>query len=99
MVLNFQNGTVYRNVGPSATGVSGYDSAELLLAMDGGGRSTLISQAKTNGSGDYRWDLFYRAIKGEEITGEIPFEQMVAGIKIVKAMSEALRTGHSVRVV
>ena len=97
-MLNFQNGTVYRNVGPRRSGDADNMVSELFLVTLQNGRRTMAEFVKLGASGHYRWDLFHRAIHGEPIAGEISPERMVAGIRIVRAMTEALRTGRAVRV-
>lgn len=97
LVLNFQNGTVYRNAGPSRAKDADNTVSELSLVLCKDGGRTVAAQSQAGASGHYRWDLFHRALRGERIDGEITPEQIVGGIKIVRAMSEAHRTGSSAR--
>lgn len=106
LVLNFQNGTVYRNCGERQCLQSSGSSnlffsekyaSEMELVMEKEGRRFVAAKAKANPSGLYRWDLFHKAIRGEDIPEEITTDQLIDGLKIVKAMAEALRSGCTVR--
>lgn len=99
LVLNFQRGTVYRNSGPCQTVGTGFEgTSELSLVIEKEGKKIVVEEARTSASGQYRWDLFYQALRGERIAGGLPPEQIVDGLRIIRAMSEALRTGRSIRV-
>lgn len=98
LVLNFQNGTVYRNIGPRRSSDADNMISELSLVTCQGENRVVAETLKIGASGHYRWDLFHKAINGEQIPGEIFPRQVVAGIQIIRAMSEALRAGRSIRV-
>ena len=98
LVLNFQNGTVYRNVGPCRGKGAENDVSELSLVVCKNGVRSVVAQAQTAASGHYRWDLFHRAIRGEKIEGETTPGQLVGGLKVVRAMYEAHRSGCTARV-
>jgi predicted dehydrogenase len=98
MVLNFQNGTVYRNMGPFRSPDADNAVSEMSLVIEKDGNRVLTAQAKAHASGHYRWDLFYRAIKGEEIQGEVNAAHIVDGLKVIIAMAKAQHTGSSVRI-
>lgn len=98
LVLNFQNGTVYRNCGPQSAISLTYKGSELSLVKVQNGQRVIAAEAKAESSVNYRWDLFSRAIRGETIEGEITPEQTVEGVRVIRAMAEAHRTGRSVRV-
>ena len=99
LVLNFQNGTVYRNVGPCRAPEADNATSELSLVISKEGERVVAEQIQTSASGHYRWDLFYRAMCGEKIEGEVTPEQIAGGLKIIRAMAEAHRTGCSTRVI
>jgi len=96
LVLNFENGTVYRNVGPRRSKNAINSTSELALVVSRQGERVVAEELQAEASGHYRWDLFYRALRGERLDGEITPEQMVGGLKVIRAMSEAYRTGCSV---
>lgn len=99
LVLNFQNGTVYRNVGPHRSAEADNATSELSLVVSKNGERVVAEQARVSASGHYRWDLFYRAMRGERLEGEVSPEQIAGGLKIVRAMAEAHRTGCIARVI
>jgi predicted dehydrogenase len=90
LVLNFEHGTVYRNAGPVRTEPL-TEQSELSLLIRKDGRRHLAAQAAVPASGEYRWDLFHRAIRGESIPDLLPVKSVVAGLKIIRAMSDAER--------
>lgn len=99
LVVNFRRGTVYRNVGPHRKGTSGDQVSEMALVVKRDGARVVAAETRVAASGGYRWDVFYRALMGESIVGEIAPEQIIEGLKIIRAMAEAQRAGCSVRVV
>lgn len=94
MILNCENGTVYRNVGFSdkeqpqgvyEMSVIAYNSKEEGYVND--------KAVVYGGSGDYQWDAFYRAVKGEKLTDEVSINEIVTGIKVINAMKKADKSG------
>ena len=99
LVLNFQRGTVYRNSGPCEIPGTGFEAmSELSLVIEKEGGRFVAEKVRASASGQYRWDLFHQALRGERIAGELPPDQIVDGLRVIRAMAEALRTGRSVRV-
>jgi len=91
LTLNFENGTVYRNVGPAQTPDV---TAELSLIMASDGQRKLVEQVQLpSTSGEYQWDVFARAVRGEKIAGEVSPAQIVAGLKVIDAMTRAEQSG------
>jgi predicted dehydrogenase len=88
--FNFENGTVYRNVGPLAF----CGGKRKLVVVSRHGEAEPVTETVEYGerSGDYPWETFHRAIKGEVIEGEITPEQIVAGLKVVAAMARAQKS-------
>ncbi|MFW6309425.1 MAG: Gfo/Idh/MocA family protein [bacterium] len=88
LVLNYERGTIYRNIGPRS-------SDEIILKIkysteDG------YQQKKLNlghESSKYQWEIFYKAIKGESIENQITPEMIVEGIKVINAMDKAEKSG------
>ncbi len=98
LTLNFQNGTVYRNAGPVRSASADNGVSELSLVIARGNERVLAEQTEVSASGHYRWDLFYRAMRGERLEGEISPEQVAGGLKVIRAMAQAAESGRSVRV-
>ena len=91
LTLNFENGTIYRNVGPNrATGAA----AELSLVVATAGKRRLAEQVGLGAmSGDSQWDVFARAVTGAPLAGETTADQIVAGIRVINAMARAEQSG------
>lgn len=83
LVVNYERGTVYRR-SPPGTG------SELTLVRPGGIERTAVESR----SGDYRWDAFARAIRGESLNGALSPEETVAGIQVLEAAARAAESGH-----
>jgi len=98
LTLNFQNGTVYRNAGPIRGEGADNSVSELSLVIAEGDRRVVAEQKQVSASGHYRWDLFYRAMRGERLEGQVSPEQVAGGLKVIRAMAEAAASGCSVRV-
>jgi len=89
MVLNFERGTIYRNTGPAWPLDPGVRSRLALVQLRHGGYSVVADSLAPMQSGDYQWEYFARAVRGERQGGELTPEQMVEGIRVMKAISEA----------
>ncbi len=97
LVLNFENGTIYRNSGP-VRGDAPDEQSELSLVVRKDGRGRLSEQTVVAASGEYRWDVFYQAVRGERISGLLPIDRSVEGLRIVRAMVKAEQAGQCVSV-
>ena len=89
--LNFQNGTIYRNVGRPVFGLD-RKITQLGLIM-GDGRIEKAESPEV--SGDYQWEAFARAILGEKLEDATSAEEIVAGVRIVAAMARSERSGRA----
>ncbi len=93
LTLNYENGTVYRNVGPAKNG-SPREHPELAVVVNREGKPitrTTIASASTE---DYQWDAFYRAVNGETLAGEMPIEDIVVALRVIRAMAIAEKSGR-----
>jgi len=70
----------------------------MAVVIKANGERLLAEEIKVQPSGGYRWDVFYRALRGGRIRAEIAPEQVVEGLRIIRAMAEAHRSGCTVRV-
>lgn len=95
LVLNFENGTIYRNSGPVRNDAPD-ELSDLSLVVRRDGRRQLSEQTVVAASGEYRWDVFYQAVRGESIADLLPIDRSVEGLRIVRAMTEAEQTGQCV---
>lgn len=92
LTLNFERGTIYRNVGPhQAPGVP----AQMALVQNRNEVRVLVEERNTvSGSGTYMWDVFARAVRGEVLPDEVTPEQIAAGVAVVAAMRDAAASGN-----
>ncbi|CAN5820982.1 hypothetical protein BH09VER1_BH09VER1_47080 [soil metagenome] len=91
LVLNFENGTIYRNAGPAWTLAPGVRSRLALVQSCTMGPSVVAEAFEPIQSGDYQWEYFAEAVRGSRVVEELTPDQMVEGIRIMKAISEAER--------
>ncbi|MFW5856773.1 MAG: Gfo/Idh/MocA family protein [Planctomycetota bacterium] len=96
MTLNFDRGTVWRNIGPR----DGWRDKEVRLALQqsrGEGERPQVVEARVGGgtSGLYQWDNFCRAVRGETLPDETTPEQVAAGLRIIEAMRRAETSGRT----
>jgi len=95
LVLNYENGTIYRNIGPiSRSDIK--DGDALSLVIHDGNNDTIIEKKCAAGStGEYRWDILYKSINGGRPEDEITPEGIVHGIKIVDAVIRAQKSNQT----
>lgn len=95
LVMNFERGTVYRNVGPHGSDASDAEAApprELALVRPG--HPAVYRQFDT-GSGHYAWDVLARSIRGGDVGEVLAPHQVVAGLQVIEAMRRALASGRT----
>lgn len=95
-IVNFQNGTVYRNVGlESREGTGG----KMFLVTSPKGTPICTEQAEFDHiSGSYQWEEFYRAVR-EGILPAANYPAKVSlGLRVVEAMAMAEKCGQPVKV-
>jgi predicted dehydrogenase len=86
LTLNYERGTIYRNVGP-AYERSKSDAAQLSLVMRAGeSRHVMAEKAFQEYSGVYQWVNFYRAIVKQESIGDGYIQKIVEGVRVLEAM-------------
>lgn len=93
LTLNFENGTVYRNYGPCRTpNPRLHPELSLVVNQDGSPRS--VSVVAEGSSEDYQWAAFHRAMHGAPLPGEMSEENMVAALRVIRAMARAEKSGR-----
>lgn len=93
LTLNFERGTIYRNVGPLLFG-GGPEGTTTLQLLTSDNKKPIIQKLQhPTRSGAYQWEAFYRAIDGELI--ETPIAPLAAGLRIVAAMARAEKNGQT----
>ncbi|MEK0316160.1 Gfo/Idh/MocA family protein [Cohnella sp. 56] len=97
LTVQYERGTVYRNIGPKPFDESGAGagSAMTLVTQDADGRMYVEEAALPGAVGQYQWEAFYRAIRGERLEGAVAPEEIAAGLSIINAMSRAEQSGRT----
>lgn len=86
LILNFERGTIYRNVGA----IQPATRCELSLIKLVEGEPQRVEHVELHQrSGDYQWENFCRAVRGEKLEGEVAPEQIVSTLRIIEAMTLA----------
>ena len=99
LTLNFEGGTVYRNVGPLPLVPGTEHAAVMELITRRKGKPVVRRKSQPAGlSGLYQWEAFYQALRGKALSHPVRPEEIVAGIKIVSAMGRAEKSGKREKV-
>jgi len=95
MIIGFENGVVYRNVGAEKNYPR--QSIQLQLQTCSGPEQKLITDMKeidvNNCSGKYQWEAFYRAIHGKRYDEAAYADQVVSGLRVINAIRRAEASG------
>lgn len=95
MALQFENGTICRNVGPARIP----DGAVMQLFMNVDGRRQCVETREVRGaSGAYQWEALHRAVQGERLPDETSPEEIAAAVSVLAAMARASATGGTAEV-
>ena len=87
MVLHFERGTIYRDMGPDREHARGRLS---LIASDGPGKRRVVAEEVVEStSGAYRWDLLHQAVRGEPIADALSPADIVEGLYVLEAIRRA----------
>ena len=93
LTLNFENGTVYRNIGPIQTECP-REHPEMAVVVRRDGRPVTQQAIASASTEDYQWDAFHRAVLGETLENETTPEEIVAGLRVIQAMARAEKSGR-----
>ena len=96
MTLNYERGTIYQNVNPCS--IEQLNERRMTLVTTAGRKPVLEHVTLDTDSGQYQWDVFSRAIRGEKLEDAVTPKQVVAGLRVVEAMSRAAESGRTERV-
>jgi len=94
LTLNHENGTVYRNVGPSLNG-SPRNHPELSVVVNREGAPYTLRAIADGSTEDYQWGVFRKAIMGETLEGELNSEQTILALRVIRAMARAEKSGQT----
>jgi len=91
MTINYEHGTIYVNVMPTARGETG---TLTLVAKDGATGERIIEEAPSRGgSGRYQWEVFHEAVNKRHLNSQAYMQDIVEGLKIIEAMRRADLSG------
>ena len=93
LTMNFENGTVYRNIGPIKT-FTAREQPEMSVVVHRDGKPVSYTCTAAGSTEDYQWEAFHRAVLGEELEGEVTPEEVAAGLRVIEAMSRAEKSGR-----
>lgn len=97
LTLNHENGTVYRNVGPSLHGAP-RKHPELSVVINRDGAPHTLRTVAEGSTEDYQWEAFRRAILGEPLDSELTAEETVIALCVIRAMSLAEKSGRTEKI-
>lgn len=86
LVLNYERGTIYRNIGATSL-VPKQGHANLSLVIhDGESRRVVAEKSLPEVSGLYQWDAFYSAIINRQSISDDYIQKIVEGVRILQSM-------------
>jgi predicted dehydrogenase len=92
MVLNFENGTIYRNAG-GLRKVKDIGNTELILVQLKNGHRTVTEQSEiTEPSGRYQWAILAESVRSRILASDELISDIVQGIRLVNALQRAQDT-------
>jgi predicted dehydrogenase len=98
LTLNYERGTIYRNVPPAFhLGHNHYD-CNLMLVTRKAEKPVVRRRRRVSLSGTYQWQAFHRAISGHKRSRDASVEyldKIVEGLKVIAAMSRAEVSGQT----
>jgi len=94
LTLNFENGTVYRNVGPVRAASGSAAEMSVVTGADRSTRRVAESVALDCTSGHYDWEGFAAAVRKEPDAPTYVLDHVVEPLRIVKAMALSEKTGR-----
>ncbi len=96
LTLNFERGTIYRDVGSLAARGK---LVQLQLVTKGkAGRRTVTQKAVASRSGGYHWPAFHRAVQLRKPPTAAFIRELVEGLRVITAMSRAERSASTAEV-
>ncbi len=98
LVINYEKGTIYKNIDFLETVDLYSESDMMLVTRDKDNKPVLKKQRIQGSSGQYQWGAMHRALNGEILSNEVTPEEIIEGIKIINAMAKAEKFGRSQKV-
>lgn len=97
LTLNFERGTIYRDVGSLAA--KGKPVQLELITKGAAGRRIVTRKAVASRSGVYQWPAFYRAVQRRKPPTAAFIRELVDGLRVITAMSRAEQSASTAEVV
>lgn len=95
MVLNFERGTIARNIEPLRQEEVEGVSRMSLVTLDAEKRSVIERKdIRVETHGNYQWDYFYSSIRGDGQQEDATPDSVAEAVRIVEAMARAERSGR-----
>jgi predicted dehydrogenase len=96
LTIHFENGTVYRNVGP---GLEQPETVHLEVVAHAESRGRLTESVQLPAgrcSGSYPWEYFAQSVRGgRRLAEEVAPEQVAASVRVIRAMAKAAQSGKT----
>jgi predicted dehydrogenase len=90
LILNYERGTIYRDIGPWDADKPLDDLSRLELAcISPDGKNNYRSAEIKVALGGYQWEEFYKAVKGDQIAQPVDPEMIVTGLRVIQALKRA----------
>ncbi len=86
LTLNYEHGTIYRNVGTACTPPKAEKSSLSLIMGNGDPRHVAAEKVFDEVSGIYQWESFYRAVTKRKSISDDYVQKIVEGVKVLDAM-------------
>jgi len=97
LTINYERGTIFRNVGVPHS--SAANEVELELVYEGrSGKRIVRRKHVAGGSGFYQWEDFRRALRLRQSPSRAFIDEVVNGLRVVDAMRRASQSGATVKV-
>lgn len=93
LTLNYENGTVYRNVRPSLSPTP-REKPELQVVVNAEGKASSTFHIASASNEDYQWETFYNAVTKGPTEDEMKPEDMVYALRVIQAMARAEKSGR-----
>ena len=97
LTLNFERGTIYRDVGSMAA--RGKPVQLELVTKGTTGRRIVMRKSVASRSGGYHWSAFYRAVQRRQPPAAAYIREVIDGLRVITAMSRAEQSASTAKVV
>lgn len=95
LTLNYEKGTIYRNVRPEASACPRFQPELQVVTNDGNGTPVFRHAIAGASTEDYQWENFYHAIVHGRDPAELSPEATVYAVRVIRAMAVAAKSGKT----